>query len=273
MGCWNGTCGLTGLSIDPGAPVRLYVLRGGWPVAPGGYCYPTDGWVPVGPAVSGCYDDYGGIEDFHDTWWSEAMLAHLNPQIVGNDKDEVSPPLDLPSFLEHLERDRLELRDGTALGMFMAHEFAHKIAISEAPGLGEWEEDTSAEAIAADGELISKFFDSKEWSRSLTDFRKVPKRGRHGFNRFATSLTLAGMSREDFSPFAAALEAASDPKERAARIADLSEFFSFRHAMADLRIGWAPQCGKGSQDQNDRKRKALAEAVVRHVDSRGEEGI
>lgn len=60
MGCWNATCGLTGLPITDNDPVIAMViqeerLRDGNP------CYPWEMWSPASVIVRGLYDDYGGV--------------------------------------------------------------------------------------------------------------------------------------------------------------------------------------------------------------------
>jgi hypothetical protein len=64
MGCWNGTCGVSGLPIRAGEKIRVFILQyqNNEQIEGGGSCYSNHLWTPYGPAIEGTYDDYGGIE-------------------------------------------------------------------------------------------------------------------------------------------------------------------------------------------------------------------
>ena len=67
MGCWNGTCGVTQISINEGEPCRVLLLQKTPGYAdPGGFCYHIGDWAPMCMPIKGKYNGYGTLEDFED---------------------------------------------------------------------------------------------------------------------------------------------------------------------------------------------------------------
>jgi hypothetical protein len=74
MGSWNGTCGVTQFPITEGEKVKLILLiehdgaRMSGKLNPigCGVTYHNDLWTPVMYPISGCYDDYGGIDNIEE---------------------------------------------------------------------------------------------------------------------------------------------------------------------------------------------------------------
>lgn len=62
MGCWNGTCTLTGLPILHGDEVYVFPLVDNIGDSP---CYTTSHYKPISLPFEGVYDDYGGAEKCH----------------------------------------------------------------------------------------------------------------------------------------------------------------------------------------------------------------
>ncbi len=60
MGCWNATCGLTGLPITDNDPVIAMVIQEER-IRDDEPCYPWEMWSPASVIVRGLYDDYGGV--------------------------------------------------------------------------------------------------------------------------------------------------------------------------------------------------------------------
>lgn len=136
MGCWNETCGVTQLPILAGDKVRLFVLRGGGPTRRegGGTCYINDIWSPIGPPISGVYNDYGGIEEVVQDKAAE-MLFEAIKQNWPKDTIEESrgetikslEDMELSDALHYIERDYIKLKgyqgEDEKLGvMFMLEE-------------------------------------------------------------------------------------------------------------------------------------------------------
>jgi len=61
MGCWNGSCGLTGLPIFAGDEVVVFTLIQQRPQ--GDHCYPETYWQPLIYTFDAQYDDYGGADE------------------------------------------------------------------------------------------------------------------------------------------------------------------------------------------------------------------
>ena len=81
MGCWNGTCHLSGLPIMSGEEVYLYILEKNkyydFREIGGCFCYPTEAFYPVGIPVLGKYDDYGGVEEIANKEIAKAILKSV----------------------------------------------------------------------------------------------------------------------------------------------------------------------------------------------------
>lgn len=80
MGCWNGTCMISNLSISFGEKIKLVLLNrnqmsykhhGVYSCS--GYTYSTDILCPVFLPISGEYDDYGSIENIVKDWNTELI--------------------------------------------------------------------------------------------------------------------------------------------------------------------------------------------------------
>lgn len=100
MGCWNGTCFLSGMSIKSGDPIRLQLILSSSigkdnddfdpekftseddPRAINGVCYANDIYSPFGFAISGEYNDYGSIENIKDNMASKILKEILNNYII-----------------------------------------------------------------------------------------------------------------------------------------------------------------------------------------------
>lgn len=61
MGCWNGSCAMTGLPVFIGNPVRVFLLveRD----FPDNHCYTDAYWAPMHYHFKGQYNDYGSVEE------------------------------------------------------------------------------------------------------------------------------------------------------------------------------------------------------------------
>jgi hypothetical protein len=64
MGCYNGSCFLTGLPIYHGEQVRVFIVQRNNGMR-NRNCYPTDQWIPLTFSFCGEYNDYGSVENQH----------------------------------------------------------------------------------------------------------------------------------------------------------------------------------------------------------------
>ena len=72
MGCWNGTCMISNLPIISGEKIKLILLHSHYGLKSvlntSAYCYPNGILTPAFLALSGEYNDYGGIENMEEDW-------------------------------------------------------------------------------------------------------------------------------------------------------------------------------------------------------------
>lgn len=61
MGCWNGSCAMTGLPVHHGDPVRVFLLVER--EFHGSHCYNDAYWAPMHYHFKGEYNDYGAVEE------------------------------------------------------------------------------------------------------------------------------------------------------------------------------------------------------------------
>ena len=83
MGCWNKTCGLTGLHINAGSEVLVFALEQNNEYHD--RCYSTAFWRPVWVPFYSVYDDYGGGEDSHGIGL-DLLIKGLKDQLVEMDQ-------------------------------------------------------------------------------------------------------------------------------------------------------------------------------------------
>lgn len=149
MGCWAETDGITQLPINCGDKVRVFVIlhQDSYPFheggeGGGGTCYSNDRWSPLGPAIQGKYNDYGGVEDivYDDnakmvetilrSGWVQPKTSHEWDKVPELDK------MKLEDFLEFIERDRgkadCEHRGVKHLGLMMVLEEQNELEIYQA---------------------------------------------------------------------------------------------------------------------------------------------
>lgn len=99
MGCWNGTCFLSNMSILHGDPIRLQLILSSTigksedsfdpktfteeddPREINGICNVNDIYSPWGFAISGKYSDYGSIEEIEDNTASRILKLMLKDYV------------------------------------------------------------------------------------------------------------------------------------------------------------------------------------------------
>jgi hypothetical protein len=133
MGCWNKTCGLTGLPIRVGTPVYVFVLLS----QPGSYS--GEHWTPVLAPFYAEYDDYGGGEN-NKGIAIPYILNELSNQCI-----DKSVLFDIDSFYESISDGTLKVLSWddkpTEVSFTMMHksivdDILDKFAIKEYVGEG-----------------------------------------------------------------------------------------------------------------------------------------
>lgn len=117
MGCWNKTCGLTGLHINAGDEVLVFALEQNSEYHD--RCYTTAFWRPVWVPFYSEYNDYGGGENSHGIGL-DLLIKGLKEQLVEMElgdnqyhdiavkKDELGEEL----FFEAVHEGRLFINEG-----------------------------------------------------------------------------------------------------------------------------------------------------------------
>ena len=85
MGCWNKTCGLSGLHIWSGTEVLVFALE--QQTDYNDRCYTTAFWKPVWVPFYSKYNDYGGGEESHGIGF-ELLMKGLKDTLIEKDVGE-----------------------------------------------------------------------------------------------------------------------------------------------------------------------------------------
>lgn len=89
MGCWNGTCGISGLSISYGTPTYVLPVTGQIDTAS---MTVEPSYIPFGFLIEGTYDDYGTIENIREDWKTDYLKESI--QNIGTFAEDCTDPLD-----------------------------------------------------------------------------------------------------------------------------------------------------------------------------------
>lgn len=311
MGCWCETCGITQLPINAGDKVRLFVLvaqddyrfhEGG--AGGGGTCYATDRWSPIGPAIQGEYDDYGGVENIVENEDSKMIFNILkegwvNPKSEHEwDKVPAAKDLSLSDMLAYIERDRGKIKTigrGTRhLGAMMVLEDVYQAMVKFNPIEAHhmvryhYKYKPALDILRHD---LKEWYDStveicKSQAETAKSKKPADKKLQELYDR-VMDLDLGKFFgfREDgnkaFKPVLQALAKEGLPfdHERVQRVAQSAlDFTNFSRGMYLARKQWIPQSGKGGQNNdldiysaiNQATSKIIAEREKQHEEDGGE---
>jgi hypothetical protein len=300
MGCWCETCGVTQLPINHGDEVRLFVLvaNGNYRMLSGGgcgggVCYSSDLWSPLGPAIHGYYDDYGGIEDFDENQETACLTEDIRDgwmpfeakEYESRELTDISK-MGLAEMLHWIERDRAKFRPHHKeitrhLGQMMVHESVYQTMVkhdfidafhSESGfrympysqalrnELRSWYDCALAMyKESAKGDAVSQLMTELRINMSDSRFFRFSERGDGGTKSFRERLQMQAKSLIPFEDV------------RVQKICTpLLELVRFNRAMTDARKLWIPQSGKGSQSNELDLYKALGATIDRHIKAREE---
>lgn len=82
MGCWNGTCMVSGLPIVHGDPIVCLVIKQNTSGTWGSECYCYAEAQLVSHPIFGEYNDYGGIENIEDNPDNDKLLDFLKEKLI-----------------------------------------------------------------------------------------------------------------------------------------------------------------------------------------------
>ena len=123
MGSFSFTCGISGLSIEAGDDVRVFLLtKNPYNSGAGNCCYMHDMWIPRTPALRAKYNDYGSIDRIHhnDKFVQDLWLRGLDVDLVekgvgDNNIHDVATRrgMTFDQLCEAIGEGRLEVRQDT----------------------------------------------------------------------------------------------------------------------------------------------------------------
>ena len=115
MGCWNKTCGLSGLPIFANEPVVVVVMQKN---NGNDRSYSSAFWKPIFMPIYAKYNDYGGGQEVHGIG-VDIILNGLKERLVEKEVGEnqyhdiavKKDDLTIDKFFEYVHEGRLEVRD------------------------------------------------------------------------------------------------------------------------------------------------------------------
>ena len=285
MGCWNETCGLSGLAIPTKTPCLLFLLAPGNHLDDGraGYSYPSGMWQPRCLPVTGVYNDDRGTLDLDKkipTHWAytQRMLGADHLAWSENFEDPTKGATALaatytPAFFDFVERGRVYGRSSSygfrwaprwtyPLGQMLVRTdvWDHLLAVEYT----EWGSTSRAANRKAAEELVDHILDildkkgclspKDHWSIE-THFRSQPGPRtpfhwlvfEHGGGELPAGGNIYRVHLT--TDIATAPLGKQIDRARALEIFyDLADLAHVGRLMSLLRLAWRPQCGKGSQD-------------------------
>jgi len=288
MGSWCETCGITQLPINYGDKIRVFALVGkDRQMKGGGCCYSDDIWSPIGPAIQGTYDDYGGVENIVDNEEARLVLARLKKGWLPfeSTREKVTPLVDmaLEEAFHWIERGEAKLKEPLRkeepLGIFFVLEDVYQAMIKF--DMISTSHDYDAHIYIY--EPMSKSVKSRveKWYRSMmsqhlgikdlpqNDMRRLISATREIVDeqlfdwRDSGGTLFRNTLRDQVSnglPF-------EDPQVQTICNA-LCDYFRFQGAVVMARKTWTPQSGKGSQDSDDSMHSLLAKVTLEIIKAR-----
>lgn len=297
MGSWNGTCAVSHMPITHGQKVKAYILVPHYyhDVKPGaatpgtgfelediekfsggGICYSTDAWSPLSIPIDAEYNDYGGIDSIKVNQNTNYILEWVNKETGKGFKsleemfDAISQGETVFAFMlvhpsiynaavDAVEESRDEEYDGDRLliNIMLDFEAAREYARTEGAT------DSLMEGLHALG-IKSAEPDPHDVMMRTYVTRQWPKR--EGAHRSAVEAysgmgSRDGMMQSDFSReyFNKMI------KSESTSIEDLVNHYQFCCFMSSARRTWIAQAGCGSQCDEYKIHRLVAEATLAHL--------
>jgi len=272
MGSWNSTDTLTQLPIHYGDKIKCFVLQQQpYEFDLNGTCYSNDLWSPIGPPVTGIYNDYGSISKIEKSLNAEIILNELRNSDFKIKTDKFDKKISLKktkleTLLSCIERGRIKTthKDPMHLGMMFVLEETYKAMLSFNPvdmchhtnGKGYY----YAPITTYLQRQIESWYESQmvlfkatkdEFRLSLSDSRLFGSFRTYGQHAFKPKLI--ELIKEDVS--------ISDSKVQNI-FKNIVDLMHFDYSMSHARKMYQPQTGAGSQNDNTAVHAALAKATL-----------
>lgn len=300
MGCWNGTCGVSNLPITHGTKVRGFILvpnqYGEQKIPLGnGPCYSTDLFVPMSIAIRGEYNDYGAMENIIEDTNTKLILKHINKQIKDGKlkltEDEGEEPKPFKKIEDLVER----ICRSDELGFMMVIESIYIAGIEavEACNDPKYDEDRFLKNTIEDFKIAKKYIGDIVAQQKLKKTLKglkikaaaeddltslrmsflglsIPKRPNvkksyidNVATYFIRSVGNANLIEQDFSlDHGKELVIAKDIPAKM-----LAGHYNFCCFMSSSRKMWMTQAGQGSQSDEYKVYRLMAEATLKHLEA------
>jgi hypothetical protein len=154
MGCWVGTCGITGLPLPCGTPCVAFLLAKDRydNFAPAGYSMPQDAWQVVELPLFGKYNDYGALEktreDANVRRLLESLPTNYRVDLKGLMDDRGTPrepDADDITYVFERGEGKIFIDDHVPMSLMLAREDAFRRAVEDVSG---WREFSSGDTVA-----------------------------------------------------------------------------------------------------------------------------
>ena len=251
MGCWNGTDGITGMPIQDKDQVRCLVIasRSEHPFL-GGYTYSDDAWYPIGPSLTGLYDDYGCIKEIQESvaadWLTHflPMTDKMKEEIEGHSREGFT---ELDEKILAIERAVSFLpdpfNDRCRLCLWMVHESTWKVM--QKAKYECWTESPKDRAKS----LKATYFNLDG---------EVP-----AIDRMKLSIDETKLMRDNSF---VAFEWAAQNHRYDEMVDGVEELLQLKWAMGAARRYFTPMAGSGTQNTDWEVHRSLADLVLRQAE-------
>lgn len=303
MGCWCETDGVTQLPINHGDKVRLFIIinNGYDDIDGGGQCYSNDIWSPLCPPIQGTYDDYGGVENIKNDEYAKNLLKVLKDKMLpvedkyDNEEKTSVNDMSLEQALRWIERGRAKSTGykgkPVVIGQMMVLEEVYQAMINFDPieAYHNWSEKSyfympTSEMLKK--ELTDWYVEKLASYATFTELSKKAKSTDEKLSNIADMMLELSDGRlfSDYKDHAmktfknllvAEIKKGTDvSSKKVQKIFKSSlDMTMFSRAMSHARKAWAPQSGKGSQNNELQIYKLLADATNSIVTAREKEDL
>ncbi len=281
MGCYNLTCGISNLPILSGDPVVGFVLAANSDKSnANSYCYINDSFSPISLPFYGLYDEYGSIENI-DLGYKEHLFKssfRLDPnedvkEWIKESLSHGSATVKIPSWLS-ANRGYTNVSAGLWLCHRDIFESFKSLTYSRWGGHDEDYKQTNEEVIKQDAKyVLEDYLANPELYQKVSSTGSIKFLSASGFesaigriknfegekysiNLFLHSLGFGSYASNSFLTedyFGVYREylvnCLIDGIDITPLIDDVAGYYCLVQAMKDLRKGWSPQTGAGSQQQ------------------------
>lgn len=283
MGSWNGTCALTNLPLGQGTPVVAYVLHltnSNFSIPGGGFIHATDMAHPVGPALRGEYNGYGGVGNLHGpalAWW-RTRLVELEPELMTAEAEALDAEMtgSLEAWLNDgiaegtvfqglaSKRDDADYEPDTQFGLMLVHADAHACFMARAQAPDDWMlDDGCANPVAL---YLGKLRDVEASMAAVAKAESKGKPKGDALIRLRSTVfrafdTLRAFRYHNEPVLASVFQFAKEQNDEAL-LTEVANTYIFDMALEIARKSWNRQCGAGSGNDDFGLQLVLAQFVV-----------